>query len=691
MATEKSALRITELDFDTIRENLKTFLQSQDEFTDFDFEGSGMAVLLDILAYNTHYMAYQLNMVGNEMFLDSAQLRSSILSHAKSLTYIPESKKGALAELDVQITPSLTEDNDVTTITLEKYTKLLGSDIDGVNYPFVALYTNTATKSSGSFLFSNVFIKQGEVQTLQFLTTSTNTKRRYEIPSANVDTDTILVTVQESTSNVDTKTYTLADDITEITANSQVYFIEENENLNYTIYFGDDVIGKRPKDGSVVICTYLDTVGSPANNISKFTFIEEIDGFRDNVIVTVNESSYSGVDKETIEQVRFRAPYYYTAQNRAVTTNDYETLLIKDFNNISAVSVWGGEDNDPVIYGKVYMSLKTRGNYYLTEFEKERIKNYLIANRNVLTVTPEIVDPNYVYMIIKAKVYYDQRLTSRTSTQIEELVRASILDYNDADLNTFNSTFRKSKLQTYIENSEQSITGSDVNVFVQSRVDITPDILDTYTFDFGTALSKGEYNRKISSFPEITVYDLSGTQRDVFFEEVPESLTGIRSIDVISAGSGYTSTPSVIITGDGSGATATAKIINGKLNSITVDNKGSNYTRATVTLSGGGSSSEATAEARIENVFGTIRSYYYKTNGEKVIVNSEAGTIDYVNGKIVVRELLPLEILANDYYTADVLTINAPPLNQVIPPLRNRILTIDENVSTSIVIEMVPE
>lgn len=690
MATEKSALRVTELDFDTIRQNLKTFLQSQDEFTDFDFEGSGMAVLLDILAYNTHYMAYQLNMVGNEMFLDSAQLRSSILSHAKSLTYVPESKKGALAELDIQITPSGTEDNDVTTITLDKYTKLLGSDIDGVNYPFVALYTNTATKSDGSFLFSNVFIKQGEVQTLQFLSSSTNTKRRYEIPSANVDTDTIIVTVQESTSNTDTKVYTLADDITEVTANSQVYFIEENENLNYTLYFGDDVIGKKPKDGSIVICTYLDTVGSPANNISKFTFIEEIDGFRDNVIVTVNESSYSGVDKETIEQVRFRAPYYYTAQNRAVTINDYETLLIKDFNNISAVSVWGGEDNDPVVYGKVFMSLKTRGNYYLTEFEKERIKDYLIANRNVLTVTPEIVDPNYVYVTINAKVYYDQRLTSRTSAQLSELVRAAILDYNEADLNTFDSTFRKSKLQTYIENSDPSITGSDVNIFVLSRLTLTVDDLDSYTFDFGTALSKGEYNRKISSFPEITVYDLLGAERNVYFEEVPESLTGLKSIDVISAGSGYTDTPTVTITGDGTGATGTAKIINGKLNSVTVVNKGSNYTRATVTITGGGGSG-ATAEAKIENAYGTIRSYYYKTNGEKVIVDAEAGTIDYVNGKIVLRELLPLAVLENDYFTADVLTISAPPANQVIPPQRNRILTIDENVASSIVIDMVAE
>lgn len=691
MAQEKAALRVTELDFLSIRDNLKTYLQSQDEFQDFDFEGSGMAVLLDILAYNTHYMGYYLNMVGNESFLDTAQLRESILSHAKHIGYVPGSKRGAKSRININVTPSDTEDQSATTLRLEKYTKLLGADIDGVNYPFVTCYSNTSTKSGSSFAFSNIYITQGEVVTLQYPMLPSNTQRRFEIPSANVDLSTVSITVQQSSSNTDTVQYTLADDITEVTGNSTVYFIEENENLNYTFYFGDDVIGKKPQDGSIVICTYIDTVGLQGNSISFFTFVEPIGGaYSDNVAVLIVDASYGGRDKETVEQVRFRAPYFYTAQNRAVTKNDYETLIMKDYTNIDSVSVWGGEENDPVVYGKVYLSLKTRGNYYLTELEKENIKDTLIRTRNILTVTPEIVDPNYIYVVIKAKIYFNPRLTSRTANEIEALVRAAIYDYNDDELNTFNSTFRKSKLQSYIENCEKSITGSDVNIFLQKRLPLELNTRDNYTFSFNASLSKGEYNRKLSSFPSINVLDVNGITRTVYFEEVQDSFTGISEIDVVNPGRNYQTAPTVSITGDGTGATATAYIINGRVDRIVIDNPGINYTRAFVTLTGGGGS-EATAEASIENNFGTIRSYYFTSLGEKVIVDSEAGTIDYRQGKITLTELYPLAVTENDSYDENILTIDAPPESQTIFPLRNRILSIDENNPSSIVIEMIPE
>ena len=225
MSQEKSALRVTELDFLSIRENLKTYLRSQNEFQDFDFDGSGMSVLLDLLAYNTHMMAYYLNMTGNEMFLDTAQIRSSVLSHAKNINYVPGSKQGALSKVNINITPSVTEDQIVSSVVLDKYTRLLGRNKDGINYPFVTLYSNTSSKSGGSFAFSNVFIKQGEVVTLQYPMTSENESRRFEIPSANVDLGTVVITVQESSSNTDTFVYTQAEDITELTANSKVYFI----------------------------------------------------------------------------------------------------------------------------------------------------------------------------------------------------------------------------------------------------------------------------------------------------------------------------------------------------------------------------------------------------------------------------------------------------------------------------------
>lgn len=682
-----NSMRVADLDFLSIKENLKTFLRGQSEFTDYDFEGSGMSVLLDVLAYNTYYNSFYLNIAANEAFLDSAQIRQNILSHAKNIGYVPASRQGAVAKINILATPSNTEDTDINYVILDKYTKLLGKDIDGVNYPFVTVNANSAYKSNGSFAFPNVFVRQGEVVTLQY---PFGTTRRFEIPSANVDTSTLVVSVQQSSSNTYTTQYSHATDLTEIAANSTVYFIEENENLNYTITFGDNVIGKTPANGSIVNITYLDTVGTVANSISSFTFTDPVAGlFSDNVTVTSVLSSYGGTDKETDEQVRFRAPYAYTAQNRAVTKLDYESLLIKDYNNIESVSVWGGEENDPIVYGKVYLSIKTRGNFALSQIEKDRIKNELITERNVVTVIPEIVDPDYVFIMVHGRVTYDPSKTSKTANQLLTTVRNAIQQYNNEKLNTFKSTFIKSKIQYYIENSDPSITGSDITIYVQKRQDIINNAVRNYTINFAMPLSKGDITDKLYSFPQLTVLDNNGIVRNVFIEEVPESLTGISSVVMIDTGTNYTAAPTVTITGDGTGATAVASVINGRVTKITLTNPGYNYTRATVAITGDGVG--ASAYALVQANFGSLRTYYYKSNGEKVIINDNAGTVDYVNGKITLDLLFTTAVVPNDFYETNVLTINAVPGDEIIEPLRNRIVTIDMNNAQSIQIEMVPE
>ena len=682
MATEKIALRVSELDFLEIRENLKTFLQSQTEFQDFDFEGSGMAVLLDILSYNTHYMSYYLNMIGNEMFIDTAQLRESIISHAKLMNYVPNSSQGALAKVNIVVTPPISD--TTTSITLNKYTRFLGEDKDGINYPFVTLYSNTVSKNTGTFTFANVMIKQGEVITLQYPMISTNESRRFEIPSANVDTETIVIGVQESSSNTDTTIYNLAEDITEITANSSVYFIEENEKQNYTFYFGDNIIGKRPKDGNIIICSYLDNSGSDSNNISRFVFTDETIGGFSNVSVSSTSKTYGGIDKETIEQVRFRAPYFYTTQNRAVTKNDYETLLLKDYNNIEAVSVWGGEDNDPVVYGKVFISLKTRGNYQLTNLEKETIKEELIQKRNVLTVTPEIIDSDFTYIIIRGKVFYDSKLTALSADEIQQLAKAATEDYSDDDLNQFNSVFRKSKLQSFIENAERSITGSDIDVLVQKRVLIDTLRTRTYTINFNMPLAKTLFTDNIlHTYPEITVFDSAGVARNVFVEETPVINTGIDGVEIINGGINYTSAPTVTIIGDGSGATATAQIVGGKIQKITVTNPGQNYSSAVIELSGG-EGVGASVRPILQSRKGTLRSFYYKTSREKVIVNSNFGTIDYDSGIITINSLRTTNVIENDFYDDGYLTFTVSAENENIFTLRNRILSIDTSDARSI-------
>jgi hypothetical protein len=696
MASSNTSLKVTELDFSSIKDNLKTFLQSQSEFTDYDFEGSGLSVLLDVLAYNTYYNAFYLNMAANESFLDTAQVRKNILSHAKTINYIPNSNQGSLSKINVTVTPSPSEDQDTSVLTINKYTQLVGRDKDGINYNFVTINSNTAFKQveegvANTFNYANLFVKQGEVLTNQFLMSSNNSSRRFELPSANVDVLTLSVTVQESASNTHTEEYLLAKDITEIKANSKVYFLEENDNLRYTIQFGDSVIGQRPANGNIIIATYLESLGSIANNISDFKFAQPVGGlYKSNVIVKTVKTSYGGSDKETIEQIRFRAPYAYIAQNRAVTKSDYEVLLVKDYNNIDAVSVWGGEDNDPVVYGKVFMSIKTKGYYSLTELEKDEIKNQLIRERNILTVIPEIVEPDFCFVLLRGKVTYNVNLTNKTPEQLQTSIRNAILQYSQDELNTFKSTLRKSKLLGYIDSADPSITGSDIDIFLQKRTDIQPNETKNYEVFYNAPLQKGSLTNKLYSFPELTVLDNQEIQRKVYIEEVPTSLNGIYEINITDAGANYTSTPTVTITGDGQGATARAKIINGRLSSVDIIDKGYDYTQATVAITAG-SGTGATAAATVDNNFGILRTYYYKNTGEKVIVNPNIGTIDYYAGKIILNSFKAVNAVQNSTYANNVITINTVPQNEIISPLRNRILTLDANDSKSIIIELVKE
>eukprot|EP00697_Spironema_sp_BW2_P000227 gnl/Spiro4/10303_TR5489_c0_g1_i1.p3 gnl/Spiro4/10303_TR5489_c0_g1~~gnl/Spiro4/10303_TR5489_c0_g1_i1.p3 ORF type:complete len:692 (-),score=151.51 gnl/Spiro4/10303_TR5489_c0_g1_i1:5761-7836(-) len=689
MAVEKSALRVTELDFFEIRNNLKNFLRSQEEFTDFDFEGSGMSVLLDILAYNTHYMGYYLNMVGNEMFLDTAQLRTSVLSHAKMIGYVPNSNQGALSKINIIVTPSNSEDQDETGLVLERYTRLLGRDIDGINYPFVTLNANTAIKSGGSFAFSNVLIKQGEVVTRQFIMDISNDKRMFVLPSSNVDIDTIRVAVQESVANSDTTIYTRNRDITEIDGDSTVYFLEENENLTYTVQFGDNTLGRRPKDGNVIIITYLDNVGSSANNISKFVFIDPIaQKYSDNVIVDASLSSYGGIEKETIEQTRFRAPLYYSAQNRAVNTNDYETLLLKNYNYIDAVSVWGGEDNDPIIYGKVFASVKTRDNYQLTNFEKERLKEDLIKTRNVVTVTPEIVDPDYVYLSIKTQVTYDPTLTSLSSEEIEQRVRLAIGEYNDNELNKFNSSFKKAVLQKYIENADRSIQSSEISVYVQKQIQMDLIRPKSYTIPFNMKLARSSIDNSITTYPSLELRDPNGISRQAYIEEIPEVLSGISAINIITQGRNYINVPTVTITGDGSGAVARAKIAAGRLTAIEVVNPGQNYSYAIVTITGDNGEG-ASASVLLQRDIGRLRTVYYNTNGEKIVLKNDIGSVNHKTGLITLNAIRAFGVEDNEFYLDGYLVLTAQSGNENIFPLRNRILSIAVDVPRSVQISAV--
>lgn len=645
-----------------------------------------MNILLDTLAYNTHYMAYYLNMTANEMFLDTAQLRNSVISHAKMLGYTPRSRTGAVAYVNILATPPA--GNTLSTLTIPKYTQFISESVDSVNYNFVTLGSYTATKADGAFAYSNVAIKEGEVITYQFSQDQNNPRQRYRIDSSSIDTDTMTVIVQQSGSNTTQDVYTLADDLTELDSNSEVYFLDETENGSYTMYFGDGVFGKSLSNGNVIQVTYLDTNAEAPNKANVFTIANPL-GAISNITVTTVSSAASGAERETIEEVKFRAPIYYTTQNRAVTKNDYSLLLKRDYPNIESLSIWGGEEYEPPQYGKVFISMKPKTGYVLTTAQKDAIVNDIIRTKSVLTVTPEIIDPDYLFLKFTISVYFDPKKTTRTADEIKALVRQTVIDYRNNNLNTFNSVFRNSKLQYLIDQCEKSITSCDVEVYMIKQVTLVNGATQNYEINFFSPLHRGGLQEHMVSRPTISVRDNSDILRDVFFEEVLGSYTGVDSISMLSPGTGYSDSPTVSIAGDGDGATATATVVNGKVVSITITERGANYTVATVSISDS-TGTGATAKVNLLGRNGTIQTYYLQSNGQKVIVNENAGTIDYDSGEVLLTSLTGYSVAATPYYGLDqgVFALQIKPADETLFPVKNRIITIDENDLTSIEINV---
>lgn len=682
-----TAFRIAELGPLTIKENLKNYLKSQSEFSDYNFEGSGLNIMLDILSYNTHYLAFYMNMLGAESFMDSAQLRNSIVSHAKMLGYTPRSMTPARALINVIVTPSSGENQSTTELTLPRWTRFVSQANDGINYPYVTIHSNTVVKQANSFTFSNIVVKQADVVSRSYVAGSGNPDRSYYIPSANVDIDEIYVSVQKSATNTYTQVYSKFNDLTELRSNSAVFFVEESTvaNNNYRIFFGDGVIGKKPEDNEIITVTYITSDGEHGNGANSFMLVESIDGYDDNVVITTVQSSAGGSARESIETTRYRAPRYYTTQNRAVTTRDYETLITQDYPNIDSVSVWGGETENPPVYGKVFISLKPKDNYFITNLEKQQIIDEIIATRSIVTVIPEIVNPEYTWLLIKAKVYYDKAKTNMDSSQINALIRNAIINYSNQNLKKFTSKFRASKLQRELENSSDVINSTTIDLEIQKRIKPTYMVAKNYTIDFKKELEKDS----LYTFPAFQIADSAGTIRDTFIEEVPQSYTGIDEIVVQNGGNGYEDA-TITITGDGTGATANVSFLNKKINKINIVNRGSNYTKATVTItSNTGFGAAATADLQFQN--GILRTYYFKANGEKVVLNNAVGTINYRTGQLVLNNLIIRSVSDNDFYNDDVITVNAQPADPDISPIKNSILDIDVNDSRSIKITPIGE
>ena len=367
MATK---LEISELDFDGIKANLKNFLSQQDEFRDYDFEGSGMAVLLDMLAYNTHYLGFNANMLANEMFLDSADLRASVVSKAKQVGYTPTSSIAPTAVIDVVVNNA-----SGASLTMSRGTQF-STTVNGTAYNFVNNADLSITPVDGVYKFSNVDIFEGTYLNFKYTVNTSDTDQRFIIPNDNVDTTTLTVKVQESSSDSTTNTYTLATGITGLDSTSKVYFLQEVENGRYEVYFGDGVLGKAVADGNIIIMDYINTNRTEANGATTFTLNGSIGGFSTATVTTVSNAS-GGADPESITSIKYNAPRDYTSQDRAVTADDYKVLVKSLYANAQAVQVYGGEDAETPDYGKVYISIKAKSGANLTETTKSSIEQVL--------------------------------------------------------------------------------------------------------------------------------------------------------------------------------------------------------------------------------------------------------------------------------------------------------------------------
>ena len=509
MATK---LQVTELDFDDIKNNLKTYMKNQTEFSDYNFEGSGLSTLLDVLAYNTHYLGMNANMAINEAYLDTATLRSSVVSHAKTLGYTPRSARAPMAMLDVTI-----NNTTRTSITIEKGTKFT-TQVSGTTYAFVVNDTRTTTTQDGILRFTNLPIYEGSLVTAKYTVDNNDIEKKYMITDNRADTTTLKVSVQTSTTDTTTRTYTLANDISQVTATSEVFFLQENDNGRFEVYFGDDVVGKKPADGNIIILEYIVTNKGKANGASTFTGTSV--GGETDITIATTQSAAGGAEPETIESIKYNAPLDFASQGRAVTTDDYKVIIPKVYADTDAIQVWGGEDNDPPVFGQVFISIKTTSGVNLTQAQKATIATAL-DKYNVASVRPTIVDPETTKILLNTTFKYNSNVTTKSATELETAVLATITNYNNSDLKKFDGVFRFSKLSRLIDGTDPAILSNISTVKIEKTIVPQLNTVAKYELKFSNPIYNPHvgHNAAMGGVTTSTGFNIAGSSLEYFMDD----------------------------------------------------------------------------------------------------------------------------------------------------------------------------
>ena len=472
-------LSVADLSFDGIKSNLKTFLKGKTEFKDYDFEGSNLSALLDVLSYNTYMNSFYLNMIGSEMFLDSARLKESVISHAKELNYFPRSRTAAKAQVVFSVDTGTKSPSYV--VVPENFA--VRTNVDGVNLTFTTDEVIVINRNNDMYTSDTINVYEGKIVT-EFFNVSNN--NLFVLNSNNIDTNSIKVTIINSSTDSSNTAYNQAYNLYGLNSNSQVFFVEGAQADQYAITFGDGISGKKLTNGNIVKVKYRSTNGEMGNKAYSFSASNKIDGLYPVTVSTV-AAAVDGSEREDIESIRFNSPRHFTTQNRAVTKEDYTNLVLEKFPQIKTVNVYGGEDADPPQFGKVLITAIPYGSTTVLSTElKNNIINYL-SNKNI-TTDPVIVDPEYLFVEIVAAVKYDPTATTKSVQLLRTEVLNQIIQYDSDHLNNFGDDLRKSKLLTYIDSADPSIVSNQTDMRLIYKITPTRGQTNRYSFSFGNRI-----------------------------------------------------------------------------------------------------------------------------------------------------------------------------------------------------------
>jgi hypothetical protein len=539
MAIERR-ISASELDFDQIKTNIVAYMKATDTtFNDYNYDGSAMATIIDVLSYITHINSMNANFALNETFLDTAQLRSSVVSHAKLLGYTPRSISPSIAYINVKMNYDDTEtplwnhdaNNDPLPLTMERGTKF-STSIDGVTYPMFASITNTINfDSSTGWNFLNIAIEQGTLTSISY-TYQNNTFEQYLIPNININTKSIKVTVIDSASTTASKVYTLNSNVVDLDGTSEVFFLEEGRDGYYEVKFGDNIIGKRPGNGNSIVIEYSKIAsGTDVNGATVFTMTDSLNT-NTNETVTLVTKATGGAARETKEAIKFNAPLSHVSQNRAVTPDDYKAIIKNEFADIEAVQVWGGEDHDVPDYGKVYISIKPLSAEVLTDTQKATIKTNILKPKNVVSITPVLVDPEYTYIDLEVYFKYNPNLATVTASGLATSIRNTLVTYNNDTLKSFGGVYRDSNVLKKIDDTNIAILSNITRIKMTKKITPVLSTSTKYTLKFNQALTDIDATTGTTgSYVTSTIFTFSGV--DAQLKDFYDSSSDTRIIQIV--------------------------------------------------------------------------------------------------------------------------------------------------------------